>query len=125
MPRGFDANAVAWLDETKYVKIRAGAAHRFINIWIVVVKGRAFARSWNNKPSGWFAAFHADAEGAIEIDGNAVAVVARPVKDAKMLNAVTTAFGRKYTTKANVKFVVGFAEKGRRENTIEVVPSSK
>lgn len=119
---GFDAKAIEWLDATKYVKIRAGATHRFVHVWIVIVEGRVFARSWNDKPEGWFAAFRKEREGAIEIGGRPVPVKASIVTSARILDAVTSGFGKKYTTKANEKYVVGFAEKARRANTVELLP---
>lgn len=122
MPKRFPESSVAWLDATKYVKIRAGTTHRFVHVWIVVVDGRVFARSWNNKPDGWYAAFLAEGKGALEIDGKSVPVHARRVTMDSVLDAVTKAYGAKYTTKPNQKYVTGFAEKGRRPNTIELVP---
>ncbi len=122
MARRFERKAVAWLHETKYLKIRAGDSHRFIHVWIVVIDGRVFARSWNNKPTGWYAAFLKEPEGALEIEGKEVPVRARRVKADSVLDAVTKAYGEKYATKANEKYVVGFAEKGRRQNTVELAP---
>ena len=39
------------------LRIRAGAEHRFIGIWAVVVDGRVFVRSWSLKPQGWYRTF--------------------------------------------------------------------
>ncbi|HEX9817260.1 MAG TPA: DUF2255 family protein [Candidatus Thermoplasmatota archaeon] len=119
----FSADALAWLGETKYVKVRAGATHRLIHIWVVVVDGHVFARSWNNKPDGWYAAFLKEPEGALEVDGKAMPVRARKVTAADFLNAATKAYGAKYSTKPNEKYVVGFAEPHRRKNTVELLPT--
>lgn len=118
----FSADALAWLGETKYIKVRAGPTHRLIHIWIVVIEGRVFARSWNNKSDGWYAAFLKEPKGALEIDEKEVPVRARNVTADSVLDSVTKAYSEKYTTKANEPYVVGFAEKTRRQNTLELVP---
>jgi len=46
---------LAFFREGKGLRIRAGnSQHRFIGIWVVVVKDRAFIRSWSVKPNGWY-----------------------------------------------------------------------
>ena len=51
--RQFPDDILAVLREGKGLRIRAGTSqHRFIGIWVVVVKDRAFIRSWSVKPSG-------------------------------------------------------------------------
>ena len=122
MPKSFGETATAWLETTKYVKVRAGSTHRFVHVWIVVVDGRVFARSWNNRPDGWFAAFLKEGHGAVQIDGKDVPVRARRVTREPVIDAVTKAYGDKYTTKPNKKYVSGFADKERRVNTLELVP---
>ena len=46
----------------------------------------------------------------------------RPVRGAKVLAAVTAAFGEKYPTPASRKWVTGFAEPARVLTTLEFVP---
>jgi hypothetical protein len=41
------------LAQTKILGVRAGTEHRYTGVWVVVVKSRAFVRSWNDKPTGW------------------------------------------------------------------------
>ena len=63
----FGAAALRTVDETKYFYIRCGAQHRYIAIWVVVVDGRVFVRSWNDKPTGWYKAFVAEPRGSVKI----------------------------------------------------------
>jgi hypothetical protein len=53
----FDEEIVEAALKVKIVGVRAGTEHRYTGVWIVVVGGRLFARSWNDKPTGWFQAF--------------------------------------------------------------------
>jgi len=106
----------------KIIGVRAGAEHRYTGVWVVVVEGRVFARSWNDKPTGWFRAFRERPGGTIQIGGLEIPVRAKPVRGARIRDAVTAAFGEKYNTKGSRKWVEGFAEPARAHNTLEFVP---
>ena len=44
--------------KNKSLRIRAGTVqHRFIGIWVVVVRDRVFVRSWSVTPNGWYRMF--------------------------------------------------------------------
>lgn len=118
----FSSRIIAAIDALKYMKIRSGD-HRYIRVWVVVVDGRVLARSWNDKPDGWYRAFLEQPKGTVEIGGRDVAVRALRVGSAKLNDAVDAAYGEKYTTKANEKYVRGFAEAKRKAHTLELVPA--
>jgi len=120
--RGFSARVLAALDESKMLRIRAGTDHRFIGIWVVVVGGRVFVRSWNDKPSGWYRAFVDEPRGAIEIAGREIAVRAKRATSERVMAAVEVAYGEKYTTPAARQYVRGFKRPRRRRTTTELVP---
>ena len=105
----------------KIIGVRAGTEHRYTGVWVVVVDGRVFVRSWNDKPTGWFRAFRKQPSGTIQVGGIEVPVRARPVRGARIRDAVTAAFGEKYDTKASQKWVTGFAEPARVLTTLEFV----
>jgi hypothetical protein len=109
--------------DAKILGVRAGAEHRYTNVWVVVVDGRVFVRSWNDKPTGWFRAFGKQPVGAIKVGALEIPVRAKPVRGARILDAVTAAFGEKYDTKASRKWVEGFAEPARARTTLEFVPA--
>ncbi|MFN2597082.1 MAG: DUF2255 family protein [Pyrinomonadaceae bacterium] len=102
--------------------MRAGGEHRYTGVWVVVVEGRVFARSWNDKPTGWFRAFKKQPVGTIQIGAREIPVRAKPVRGARLRDAVTAAFGEKYNTKGSRKWVEGFAAPARALKTIEFVP---
>lgn len=115
---------VAAIDESKILGIRAGGRsdHRFIGIWAVVIGGRVFARSWTQKPGGWYRTFLDDPLGTIEIGGRRVRVRAAPVRGERLRDLVERAYAEKYPTPGSRKFVRGFRAKRRRDTTIEFVP---
>ena len=110
------------LHKAKILGVRAGAEHRYTGVWVVVVEGRVFARSWNDKPTGWFRAFNQQPEGTIQVGDRELAVRGKPVRSARLRDAVTIAFAEKYNTKGSRKWVEGFAEPERLLNTLEFVP---
>lgn len=112
------------LTSGKILGIRAGTdAHRFIGIWVVVVNGRVFVRSWNDKPTGWFRVFLEDPRGAIQIpSGREISVRARKTRGERLLDAIDAAYAEKYNTPGSRKYVRGFATPRRRLKTMELLP---
>lgn len=107
----------------KILGVRAGSEHRCTGVWVVVVGGRVFVRSWNDKPNGWYRAFLDARRGRMQVGSREVAVVAKPVRSRRTQEAVSRAYAEKYDTKASQKWVLGFAEPGREANTLELVPA--
>ena len=93
-----------------------------IAVWVVVVDGRVLVRSWNDKPTGWYRAFLAEPTGVVLVGKTEVAVRAKPVKSAKLLDAMESAYAGKYDTKANATYVEGFKTAQRRACSLELVP---
>ncbi|MGH7636719.1 MAG: DUF2255 family protein [Gemmatimonadaceae bacterium] len=118
----FDARTLRAIDATKYFHIRCGTAHRYIGIWVVVVDGRVFVRPWNDKRSGWYRAFLAEPLGSVKVGEREVRVRARKARGERLNDAVDRAYSGKYTTKANLRYVRGFATAKRRASTLELLP---
>ena len=110
------------LQSSKILGVRAGTEHRFTGVWMVVVEGRLFVRSWNNKPTGWFRAFRKEPDGILQVAGLEIPVQARLTRSARLREAVTVAYGEKYNTKASRKWVEGFREPERELATLEFLP---
>ena len=121
--RAFSKPALAALDAAKILGVRAGTEHRFTGVWVVVVKGRVFVRSWNDKPSGWYHAFVDEPLGVIQVpNGREMRVRAKTVRGEGLLDTIDRAYGEKYNTPASRKWVRGFAQARRRKTTLEFVP---
>lgn len=118
----FSDGVVESLRNSKILGIRAGTEHRYTGVWAVVIEGRLFVRSWNDKSTGWYRAFRKEPNGSIQVAGHEIPVRARLTRSARIRNAVTVALGQKYNTKASQKWVEGFAEPARELTTLELVP---
>jgi hypothetical protein len=120
--RRFSGPALKELTKVKIVGVRAGTEHRYTGVWVVVVEGRVFVRSWNNKPTGWYRAFQAQPLGNIQLAGREIPIRARRLRGERLRDAVTRAYAGKYDTKASEKWVRGFAEPNRSVTTLELLP---
>ena len=116
----FTAKRAAAIQKIGYLRIRCGD-HRFIAVWVVVVDGRVFVRSWNDKPGGWYRAFRKESAGAILVGASEVAVRAVPVKSSRLIDAASEAYAVKYVTKAYLKYVQGFRAARRWRTTLELL----
>src|SRR5262249_38817031 len=120
--RRFSGPALEELARVKILGVRAGAEHRYTGVWVVVVEGRVFVRSWNDKPTGWYRGFQAQPLGSIQLAGREIAVRARQLRGERLRDAVARAYAGKYDTKSSEKWVRGFAEPGRAATTFELLP---
>lgn len=118
----FAADVVDAFRKAKIIGVRSGNEHRHTGVWVVVVDGRVYARSWNDKPNGWLEAFREQASGTVQVGDLELPVRGRLVSTARVRDAVTPAYGEKYPTKGSRKWVEGFAEAERVVNTIEFIP---
>lgn len=120
----FPDDILSAVDKGKILRIRAGTnAHRFIGIWAVVVERRVFVRSWDVKPTGWYATFLEEPRGAIEVAGREIPVRAIRTRSERLKDAVEREYARKYNTPGSLKYVKGFRNKKRRDATIELRPA--
>jgi hypothetical protein len=124
MTRRFSHRIVAAIDESKILGIRAGASsdHRFIGIWAVVVSGRVFARSWTQKPGGWYRSLLEDPRGTIQLGERQIRMRAIRARGDRIRDAVERAYATKYPTPGSATFVRGFRTQRRRETTMEFLP---
>ncbi|HYX19344.1 MAG TPA: nitroreductase/quinone reductase family protein [Thermoanaerobaculia bacterium] len=120
-PRRFSGPVLDRLASEKMIGIRSGRVHRFTGVWAVVVRGRVFVRSWNDKETGWYRAFLEEPRGEIRVGGRVVRVRAKRVRDARRIAAIERAYAEKYDTKASQKWVRGFRAPRRRATTTEFV----
>src|SRR5919205_557878 len=123
MANRLPGTVVAAIDESKILGVRAGdrSDHRFIGIWAVVVNGRVFARSWTQKPDGWYRMFLEDPLGTIQIGKRNVRIRAVPARGERLRDAIERAYATKYRTPGSAKYVRGFRSMRRRDTTIEFV----
>ena len=123
--RRFSEEILAALRESKGLRVRAGSgAHRFIGIWVVVVKDRAFVRSWSLKPNGWYRTFLEEPAGAIRVADDEIPIRAVRITNKALRDAIDRAYLDKYNTPGSLKYAKDLGSAKSRATTMELVPAS-
>lgn len=121
--RGFRRDILTAIRDSKILGIRAGTEpHRFIGIWVVVVQGRVFVRSWSMKPRGWHRTFLEVPHGAIQIADREIAVRAVFTRSERLKAAIDLAYLEKYNTPGSIKYARDLGRAKSRGTTTELVP---
>jgi hypothetical protein len=121
--RRFAAGVLARIREGKILGLRAGTGdHRFIGIWVVVVEGRVFVRSWSLKPRSWWRTFLEEPRGTIDAGGRRIPVRAVRTRSERLKDAVDAAYLEKYRTPGSVRYARDLARARSKATTTELVP---
>jgi hypothetical protein len=124
--RRFSEAIIDELDRGKILGLRAGSQpHRVIGVWMVVVDGRLFVRSWSLKPRSWYRTFLIDPVGAITIGDRELRVRAVRTRSDRLKDAVSAAYAAKYNTPSSRKYVRDLSGAKSRGTTTELVPLRK
>jgi hypothetical protein len=123
--RQFSGDLLVALRNSRGLRIRAGTSqHRFIGIWVVVVRDRVFVRSWSVKANGWYRTFLKEPRGIIQVADREIAVRAIRTKSEGLKDAVDRAYLDKYNTASALKYAKDLGRAKSRATTIELVPLS-
>lgn len=112
------------INETQITSVRAGKGReKFTGIWMVVVKGRIFGRSYNLSDRSWYTALLNGDNGDIKC-GKEIQPVRglKPADINTITKAINKAYEKKYLVKAyNKKWVDGLCEPERVARTMEFI----
>lgn len=121
--RRFGPEALAALREGKILGLRAGTQpHRFIGLWVVVVEGRVFVRSWSLSPDGWHSALRREPRGTIQVLDEEIPVRATRTRSERLNALVDRAYLEKYHTPGSVKYARDLGRAKSRATTTELTP---
>jgi hypothetical protein len=120
----FTNEIVTTIHKDKILGIRAGtdSTHRVIGIWVVVVEGRVFIRSWSMKPRSWWRVFVEDPYGSMFVGDREIRVRAIQTRSERLKDLVSAAYKEKYNTPGSVQYVKDMSRKPSRDTTTELVP---
>lgn len=118
----FPQDFYQYLEEHTLVGIKGGQTReQFLEIWMVVVGKRVFARSWNKSERSWFTAFLSEGMGQIQYGDNVVDVVGRQTnrEDVALNEQINQAYLEKYTQEHNKPYALGITQEEYRDYTME------
>ncbi|WP_210489778.1 DUF2255 family protein [Rufibacter aurantiacus] len=93
--------------------------HRFLDIWMVEVNGRVFARSWSKSNRSWFTAFKEEGIGQLKFGDKIIPVNGKPLTDSQTNSLIDQAYKEKYTQAHNLVYVNGITQPEYHEYTME------
>jgi len=94
----------------------------FLDIWMVVVEDRIFARSWGFAERSWYNTFLQNPHGQIKCGNNIIAIKAVvPADIASVTEKINLAYLTKYNTGANSKYAQGIVGEDHIAKTMEFV----
>ena len=107
MAETFDQTTLGVLRDAAEVAIRTSASpDRGIVIWIVVVDGGVFVRSFRGPGAKWYVAATADGQAVLELGDRQLPVRVTPVAEPAMIDAVSRAYLAKYAASPYAKEMV-------------------
>lgn len=120
----FENQILETIHKDKILGIRAGkeSTHRVIGLWVVVVEGRVFVRSWSMKPRSWWRTFLEDPYGSMFVGDKEIPVRAVQTRSERLKDLVSQAYKEKYNTPGSVQYVKEMSRKKSRDTTTELVP---
>lgn len=115
--------ALDYISSHSIIEIKSGQ-HRttFLEIWMVIVNDRIFARSWGLAEKSWYHTFLQDPIGQIKCGKeifNIKAVVPDDITD--LTPEINTAYLTKYNTGSNLRYSQGIIQQKHVEKTMEFI----
>lgn len=114
-----------YINTHSIIEIKAGEERTtFLEIWMVIVNDRVFARSWGLVERSWYHTFLKDPKGQIRCGEKIVNIKALIPEDIKELTVeINKAYLTKYNTARNLKYSKGIIQKKHVEKTMEFIIS--
>ena len=109
------------INNNTLIGIKAGRLRKkFLDIWMVEVEGRIFARSWNKSKRSWFTEFIHSGEGQIKYGEKIIPVKGQKLEYESGLSIlINKAYLEKYNQPENLVYSIGITQTEYEEYTME------
>ena len=110
-----------FLNNNSLIEIKGGVTReKFLEIWVVEVDKRIFARSWNKSIKSWFTEFERTGIGQIKCADWIIDVKGQKIDPTDSINSkISEAYIKKYNQKENLKYAEGIASSDYYNHTME------
>lgn len=109
-----------YLEDNTLTGIKAGKDRTtFLNIWMVNVDGRIFARSWGKSTRSWFTTLLAEKTGQIKYGEHLLNITAVQCNDPLLNAKIDQAYRLRYTTPENLPYAIGITQPEYADYTME------
>ena len=112
-----------FLDNNSLIGIKGGNdGHDFLDIWMVRIGDRIFARSWNKSDRSWFTAFLETGVGQIKFGDSIIDVKGEKLApDAPIQVQINRAYLNKYSQPHNLPYAAGIVASEYVHYTMEFI----
>jgi hypothetical protein len=116
---------IDFIQSNNLIGLKAGSkSDTFLEIWMVVVDNRIFARSWGFAEKSWYNTFLSDNKGQIKCGDTIYKIEAVLPKDLYGLTEhVNAAYLNKYNFGSNAVYAQGITEQKHIDKTMEFIIS--
>jgi len=111
-----------YLDNNTLVEIKGGTTrNKFLEIWMVNVKGRIFARTWEKREKSWFNSLLEEGKGEIKYSRKVIKIGGVKNNDPEINKLIDVAYLNKYNQPENIEYAKGITKKEYSNYTIELI----
>ena len=122
--RAFPEEFLRFLRENTLAEVRVGPDRKtFLEIWMVEVSGRIFARSWNRSLSGWFGQLVRGATGEVRFGETTMPISGESLPaQSPLMSAIDRAYLERFTQPYNVPYAEAISKPEYHAYTVEILP---
>lgn len=111
---------IKYLNTNNLIGIKGGTSRAtFLDIWMVSVGERIFARSWGMSNRSWFTEFVEQGIGQLKFGDQIIEVKGQKLMDEEMNRRIDQAYQLKYTQEENIPYVKEITESKYQHFTME------
>ncbi|MBN8684151.1 MAG: DUF2255 family protein [Chitinophagales bacterium] len=122
MQRTFPPDFYEHLQINSLTGIKAGQNRStFLDIWMVNVEGRIFARSWGKSEKSWFTTLQQEPFGQIQYGDKVLNIRGVKCEDPNLNRQIDEAYLQRYTTEASRPYAIGISQPEYADYTMEFV----
>ena len=116
-------NALHYIKTNNLIGIKAGQQRsEFLEIWMIVVQDRVFARSWGLAERSWYTVFLENSAGEIQCEEIIYPIHAVIPEDLnKLTEEINKAYLTKYNTGHNIPYSQGIIQEKHVAKTMEFI----
>jgi hypothetical protein len=117
----FPEELYRYLKEHDLIGVKGGTdPHDFLDIWMVEVDGRVFARTWAKSRRSWYTAFLDTGVGEIKYGDTVIAVTGRLLDaDPELTRRINDAYLTRFDQEENRPYAIGITQPEYFDYTME------
>ncbi|MDX1908096.1 MAG: DUF2255 family protein [Bacteroidia bacterium] len=126
MSAQFPPDFYEWLRTHTRTGVKGGLVRPgFLEIWIVTVGQRVFARSWDRSARSWFTTFVAEGIGELRYGSQVIPVLGHQVPPGDPVQAeIHASYRARYTDPDALPYVTGITQPEYEAYTLEFLPDA-